>query len=393
MLGVIRKPYFQIIVVINLFLSVHAKIIHVGPKEMNKKPGDAARIATQGDTINIEAGVYVNDVAVWRSNNLTIRGINGKAHLESRGAHAEGKAIWVIKGNNTIVENIEFSGAAVPDGNGAGIRQEGVGLTIRNCYFHENENGILTGQNPASDILIENTEFDSNGSGDGLTHNIYIGRVKSFTLKFCYVHHAVIGHNVKSRAASNFILYNRIMDEETGTSSFDIDLPNGGKSYIIGNLIQQGPETDNFHIISVGAERLIDDKNDLFIVNNTIVNDKQDGIFIKVVDGISPIKICNNIFAGSGTVFTGSEEIKDNLFFPDIHKTFAIFSKNPKLVDISNYDYRLTKNSPAIDAGINAGTVNGFSLVPEWQYVHPLKAERRIIEGSIDVGAYEFNDK
>jgi hypothetical protein len=55
-----------------------------------------------------------------------------------------GKGIWVISGNDTVVENIEFSGAAVPDANGAGIRFEGVNLTVRNCYFHHNQNGILT---------------------------------------------------------------------------------------------------------------------------------------------------------------------------------------------------------------------------------------------------------
>lgn len=47
------------------------------------------------------------------------------------------------------MEWIEFSGATVPDKNGAGIRQEGVPLTVRHCRFHDNENCILAG-----DVLV-----------------------------------------------------------------------------------------------------------------------------------------------------------------------------------------------------------------------------------------------
>ncbi|HEY2923318.1 MAG TPA: right-handed parallel beta-helix repeat-containing protein, partial [Candidatus Binatia bacterium] len=191
------------------------RTLRVGPKESLSQPSMAASIAQDGDVIEIDAGTYEADAVVWTQNNLILRGIGGRARLIAKGAHAEGKAIWVIKGNNTIVENIEFTGATVPLGNGAGIRQEGADLTVRNCYFHFNQNGILTAPNPKSDILVESSEFSNNGNGEGNTHNIYIGTVRSFTLRASYVHHARVGHNVKSRALTNYILYNRIMDEDT----------------------------------------------------------------------------------------------------------------------------------------------------------------------------------
>lgn len=106
----------------------------------------------------------------------------------------------MIQGANTTVENIEFSGCRVPDKNGAGIRQEGPGLTVRHCSFHDNENGMLAGANPDSVILVEYSEFNHNGAGDGQSHNIYIGKVKSFTLQYCWSHRASVGHLVKSRA-------------------------------------------------------------------------------------------------------------------------------------------------------------------------------------------------
>lgn len=46
-------------------------------------------------------------------------------HLHADGAHAEGKAIWVLKEANALVDGIQFSGASVSDRNGAGIRAEG----------------------------------------------------------------------------------------------------------------------------------------------------------------------------------------------------------------------------------------------------------------------------
>src|SRR5262249_19191821 len=151
----------------------------------------------------------------------------GRPHLKANGANAEGKAIWVIKGDKVTIENVEFSGAKVPDGNGAAIREEGRELILRGCYIHDNEMGILAG-NPNTDIVIEASEFS--GSTGPYNHNIYMGNIHSFTLQFSYVHHAREGHNVKTRARTNFILYNRIMDEMTGTSSYALDIPNGGRS-------------------------------------------------------------------------------------------------------------------------------------------------------------------
>ena len=131
----------------------------------------AASAVHDGDVVEIDAGTYTNDVATWSANNLTVRGVNGRASLTiTNGTNEGGKAIWVVAGANFTAENIEFSGATVPDQNGAGIRGEGSGtLTIRNCYFHDNEDGILAGDSPGSEILIEYSEFAYNGAGDGFS--------------------------------------------------------------------------------------------------------------------------------------------------------------------------------------------------------------------------------
>jgi hypothetical protein len=357
-----------------------AAVLNVGPGRQYAAPCRAIAAANVGDTIQIEAsGSYRGDVCAWATDNLRIMGINGRPKLEAAGRSAGGKAIWVISGNNTTIENIEFTGAVVPDHNGAAIRQEGANLTMRNCYLHDNQEGILAGDNPSSEILIENTEFAENGYPDGYSHNIYINHIAQFTLRYSYSHDAISGHLVKSRAVQNLILYNRLTGE-LGTSSFELDLPNGGRSYVIGNVIEQGPRSDNATIIAYGEEGATNPNSELYFVNNTVVNNRSNGAFITIGSGAAPALVQNNLFIGSGLL---------------IDQPGARMSHNLSccgmFVDASNYDYHLRSDSPARDFGANPGTVNGYSLSPAYQYVHPTCFETRKTTGpSIDAGAFEF---
>ena len=358
------------------------QILRVGKGKQFSLPSQAAAVAKDGAIVEIDAGVYEKDAASWTANNLTLRGVGGRAHLKSGGAAAEAKGIWVLSGKNTTVENIEFSGCAVSDRNGAGIRQQGEGLTVRNCFFHDNEMGILTGASPASVILIETSEFARNGAGDGQSHNIYIGTVKSFTLRHCYSHHTRIGHNLKSRAQANYILYNRIMDEENGTSSYAIDLPNGGLSILVGNLVHKGPNSENSGVLTYAAEGAKNEKQELYVANNTFVNDRSSATFISLRGSPTTVSVINNIFFGPGGMISGKGEASNNLI-----------SKDPLFVDRARYDYRLQKGSPAIDGGKPPGKVGDFDLTPRFHYLHPLRKEARPISGALDLGAYECSAK
>ena len=140
--------------------SLHSATLQVGPGKTYTKPCAAISAAAPSDTILTDAaGNYSGDVCGWSTHGLTLRGVNGRPKIPAAGQNAGGKGIWVISGNDTVVENIEFSGATVPDANGAGIRFEGVNLTVRNCYFHHNQNGILTNNQQVGELLVEYTEF------------------------------------------------------------------------------------------------------------------------------------------------------------------------------------------------------------------------------------------
>jgi len=361
-----------------------AATLHVGPNEQYHTPCAALAAAADGDTILIDAALYKGDVCAFSQNNLTIRGVNGRPHIDAHNESAEDKGIWVPSGKNLLVDNVEFSGATSTSQNGAGIRAQGSNWTVRRCYFHDNQDGILESNIEGSKVLIEYSEFARNGYENGLAHNLYIGHAGTLVFRYNYSHDSIVGHLLKSRASVSYVLYNRLTDE-SGTGSYELDLPNGGTSYVIGNLIEQGVNTQNSTIISYLEEGLnsLNPRTELYVVNNSIVNDYPSGTFVFVgTSATVPALIENNIFVGPGRITNQTTaELTTN------------FAGNPLFVNQAEFDYHLTAASPAINAGTTPGTAHGFPLVPVNDYVHPTCGETRIIVGpAIDIGAYEFGN-
>jgi len=192
----------------------------------------------------------------------------------------------------------------------------------------------------------------------------------------------------------NYILYNRITGEN-GTDSYEIDLPNGGTSYVVGNEIQQGPNTGNSTILSYLEEGTNSNNPglDLYVVNNTFVNQFGSGTFVVADSPAVPVLLENNIFYGAGTT--------TNQTNPNLVTNFSVLSNPSMFVDFNNYNYMLssTAGSPPIDAGTQPGNSSeGFSLVPVWQFVLETNSaggnveceQPRTTVNVIDIGAYEF---
>src|SRR5262249_22131431 len=151
------------------------------------------------------------------------------------------------------------------------------------------------------------------------SHNLYIGHAKQLTFRYNYSHRGNVGHLLKSRAATNYILYNRLTDESAGEASYEINLPNAGLSYVIGNLIEQGPNTMNSAIVDYGSEGP-GPMSDLFFVNNTVVNDRPNGgTFLQIAAAVTtPVVARNNILFGPGTACSQASAVLDhNLVMTD----------------------------------------------------------------------------
>jgi hypothetical protein len=381
------------------------QIIQVGPSRWLKLPSQAAAIARAGDIVEIDADSYVGDVAVWTADNLTIRGVAGRARLLAAGQSAENKATWVIKGRNALVENIEFAEATATNGNGAGIRAEGINLRVENCFFHDNQEGILSALNTTQSMIdIEDSEFARDGGNGGQSHEIYMSNIRLLIVRGSYFHAGRIGHLIKSRAQNNLIIANRITDESGGSASYELEFPNGGMNVVLDNLIEQSPSTQNSTILADAFEGAKNPIQELYVVNNTFVNDLGRGDFIRV-RAPATARVVNNIFVGGGNVLVGSGEMLNNLLaggpggaphieMPlyrdgDIRESGTRRAVDAGLLDPRHYDYRLKPSSPAIGGGTDPGFAHGLSLAPAVEYVHPAKSKAIAVEGAIDIGAYQ----
>ncbi|WP_295961130.1 hypothetical protein [Rhodoferax sp.] len=332
--------------------------LQVGPQRTIKTIAAAARLAGAGATIEVDAGEYVGDVAVWTQPNLTLRAVGGRVRLRANGVAAEDKAIWVVRSPKFTVEGFDFEGVQVAGRNGAGIRFESGWLVVRNCSFTHNEMGLLTSNDPNAVLEVENSEFAYNMRPDGHNHNLYIGQIARATITGSYLHHARTGHLLKSRAAISQILYNRLTDDG-GSASYELEFPNGGVAVVVGNTIQQGPLTENPVLISFGAEGYAWPFNQLSLAYNTLVDDlPSGGIWLRVKPGADAVLAVNNLLIGTAPLRATTPGDFRNNFNTD-RSSFA-----------PGGEYRLRAGSPLVGKAITLDK----NLQAQREYSHTAKS-------------------
>ena len=341
-----------------------AERLRVGPGQPVKTLSGAAQAARDGMLIEVEAGDYVGDVASWAQNDLTLRAVGGRVRLVAAGASAQGKGIFVTSGERMRIEGFDFLGCRVPDGNGAGIRLERGSLSLYDCAFRDNENGLLSANDGKARLEIENCDFGTIVRQQGQTHNLYVGKIAYLKVTGSYFHDGRMGHLLKSRAAVNHILYNRLTDEIGGEASYELEFPNGGQCLVVGNLIQQSSTTQNAVIVSFGAEGYAAGSlQELQLVNNTIVDLlPRGGTYLRVVPTPGArIRLVNNLLAGN-PYFAASSDWEQRGNHVVDWDAFVLAVRG---------DYRLRPNSPLRGKAVDPGEADGFNLRQVRQYRHP----------------------
>lgn len=287
------------VALVTLAPSAMAATLVAGPGQAYKLPSEAIAAAKPGDTVAILPGDYL-DCAVVHQNNLTIEGRGDAAKVVMSDKTCAGKGILVIDANNVTVRNMTLARAAVPDRNGAGIRAEGLSLLVDGVRLINNENGILTNNDPNATLTVENSTFIGNGACySSCAHGLYAGDIKKVVVRnsvFRDTHHA---HMIKSRAADTEIIGNTIEDGPTGNSSYLIDIPNGGGLLIENNTMEKGPNAENHTTaIMIGEEGVGHPSPRFIIKNNRFTNDLSVPTFF--VDNITrgDAILTGNVFKG-----------------------------------------------------------------------------------------------
>jgi hypothetical protein len=349
--------------------SAWAESIVVGPDGVPSTLRDAARLAKDGDTIEVLPGDYRGQVAVLQQKKLTIRGLGKRPVFHADGKTAESKAILVVREGEVLIENIEFRGARANDANGAGVRFEKGRLTVKDCSFVDNENGILTGNEAGAELVIQNSVFsDAPRVVGGLAHLLYVGRIASLSVSGSRFHRGFEGHLLKSRARENRITANFIVDGDTGGASYEIDLPNGGRAWIVGNVIAQSPRSQNRVLVAYGAEGRPWPDNALYMAHNTLINGGwRPAWFLRVFRDRLPdateVHAINNLTVGAGVFdwgapghFAGNQHVLGNGALSD-----------PEMLG-----FEPTAASGLRGSGVDPRNVAGQNLAPKLEFSLPI---------------------
>jgi hypothetical protein len=198
---------------------------------------DAVKSVGDGDaTIVIAPGTYP-DCAVQRGGNITYKG------------SAPGQVI--------------FDGGAC-DGKG--------NLTVTNSMFRNSEQGILTANDPTSQIIIDQVSFSGLGGcpNGQCSHSLYIGDFGKLTVTRSRFERGTGGHYVKARTRLVSITDSSFDDTKGRETNYMIDLPAGAQGVISGNEFVQGPNKENHSaFITVAPESRDFASSGLVVTNNS----------------------------------------------------------------------------------------------------------------------------
>ena len=216
------------------------------------------------------------------------------------------------KGNDIAIRNITFTRSRVPDENGAVIRAEGRNLTVAESRFINNENGILAGDSPHSMISIADSTFIGNGKcGRSCAHGIYVGHIALLRITGSRFFDTKMGHHIKSRALRTELVDNEIQDGRTGTSSFLVDISNGGSLIMLNNVLQKGPESSNHSAaIVIGAEGVTQPTGEIIVSGNRFTNDQsRETIFVRNLTATEAV-LKGNTFNGPVKPLSGDGSVQ-----------------------------------------------------------------------------------
>jgi hypothetical protein len=226
-----------LVLILAFALPAEARVLTVGPNAMFAAPSAAARAARDGDTVEIAAGSYY-DCSVWPQSALTIEGTGADTIITDNAC--QGKAAFVITGNDVTVRRLVLTRIRVEDWNGAGIRGEGRNLTIEDVSFINDQFGVLVGSGTGT-VQILNSRFDDDGdSPEGhLTHAVRVS-ADALRIEHSTFTHARAGDHVSAEAKRITLIGNEF-DDEGGKMRGPLVQIDGDVIVLDGNTLNLSP--------------------------------------------------------------------------------------------------------------------------------------------------------
>jgi hypothetical protein len=293
-----------------LAVPAGAATLEVGSDKPMKQPSEAAAAAKDGDHILIAPGEYF-DCAVWKADKLVIEGTGKPEDTVITDKTCNGKGLFLTDGEDITIRNLTLTRARVPDGNGAGLRMEARNLTVEHVRFVNNQNGILTNNDVKGSLIVRDSEFLRNGAcGGACAHGLYANNLDLLHVersKFFETHQA---HHIKSRALRTEVIDSDLQDGPDGTSSYQIEAPNGGSVVVRGCTIEKGPKSENHTgAIVIGMEGVTQPTREIIVENNSFRVDGNYPSFLVVNQTATEAMLKGNKLAGSAQALRGDGEV------------------------------------------------------------------------------------
>jgi MYXO-CTERM domain-containing protein len=417
----------------------------VGPSRTYKTLQDIQALVQPGDSVELDgdatypAGVWFHAAQSGTADQkITIRGlrVNGRRPVISgSGTGALAGIGMVLGGDHYVLESVELTGAT-----GTCLLPKADDVTIRDVLIHDCAgNGVALSEANTGSVLLEYSEvhhcagtvfsFNVFAASDFATHP---GAV--FRMQHCYIHDAIQGNNVRSRAERSEIYYNWI--EAPGPGAVDLQLlglpagadpqPAHEDADVVGNVVISGTYPGFAFYLGGGFGE--DGSNGRYrLVNNTIVLNaaSPNSRLFRIIARVDSIEVDDNAFyltngstsaalldtspdgsdtspAGARIVSGSNNWVSTGWVSVPSAWTGTITGTDPGFLAASTLDVRLAVTSPLIDKGsLPTQGPAGHELpspLPRPLYEPPLRealmpgtALNRAVFDPIDIGAFEFN--
>ncbi len=424
--------------------SAFPATLEVGPGKQFARIEDANTKAQAGDVILVHPRVggrpYDQTAVFVQQRNLTFRGVAGTARpyvtLSGQGFDYSGtgstpRAIFQFNPgtDNCTIEGFELSGAHNSSHNGAAVRiNQANHVSVRKCSIHNNDMGIMSNGDGslamAVDQRIEECRIYRNGdpSEPGYSHNLYLGGT-SVTLRFCEIHHSLVGHNVKSRAHHTRVEYCYVHH----SANRDFDLVDAAETarpqsdaVLLGNIIVKDPKCRGNHtVIHFGQDGGKGHEGTLYLAFNTVVTPflspvvelsaagakarllgnvvaggtRQTGQTVAAARGGAALRNVSgeaNWFCGGFSAAETGLDADGNHFQPVADDLFVgLFDENYRLAPQAAQRMKVASPAGLLELPPVPGLPDTARLRPlDWQYHHSAGSEKRPLEEILTVGAY-----
>jgi hypothetical protein len=439
--------------------AAQGTVFEIGPDKPYATPNDCPwESLNPGDTVLIywRTNSYLSKWNMHRPGTanapITVRGVpgpngelpvidgNGATQRTALDYYNQDRCVFKIGAANNsaltpnyiVIENLEVRGARPPytyttkagttggyNNTSSGIYVEiGDSITIRNCIFRDNANGLFTA-NRSSNVLVErNYLFDNGLENLNGQHNSY---TESVGITFQFNRYGPLrptcgGNALKDRSSGTIIRYNWIEGASRQIDLIESTYPqitnaaNYHKAWVYGNYLVKLADSPNRGVIHFGWDTdQVTKLGPLYLYNNTIISlktsttllnldatnawcDSRNNIIYNTSPG-APLYIIEDMGRINLThnwLNTGWVNASPSGANYSVTNDSNLTGSAPGLVSAAAQNYQLTNTSLCIDAGTNLHP----SVLPTYdllvQYVKHQGDKSRALVESLDLGASEF---